>query len=109
MFENEIIKLRKLSLDDYNIYHSWRNDVEVMYTTSPLLDIYTLKDTEEFITSIISQPNAKSYIIEHKETNQAVGIVSLSNIDYKNRSAECIIDIGAKDMGEKALVKRLFL
>ena len=35
MFENEIIKLRKLSLDDYNIYHSWRNDVEVMYTTSP--------------------------------------------------------------------------
>ena len=87
MFENENIKLRKLSLDDYNIYHSWRNDVEVMYTTSPLLDIYTLKDTEEFITSIISQPNAKSYIIEHKETNQAVGIVSLSNIDYKNRSA----------------------
>ncbi|MBW4846342.1 MAG: GNAT family N-acetyltransferase [Lachnospiraceae bacterium] len=105
MFENEIIKLRKLSLDDYNIYHSWRNDVEVMYTTSPLLDIYTLKDTEEFITSIISQSNAKSYIIEHKETNQAVGIVSLSNIDYKNRSAECIIDIGAKDMWGKGIGK----
>lgn len=45
MFENEIIKLRKLSLNDYNIYHNWRNDVEVMYTTSPQLDTYTLEET----------------------------------------------------------------
>lgn len=105
MFENDIIKLRKLTLNDTNIYHSWRNDVEVMYTTSPLLDIYTLEETEEFISLIISQSNAKSYIIEHKETNQAVGIVSLSNIDYKNRSAECIIDIGEKATWGKGIGK----
>lgn len=103
MFENEIIKLRKLSLNDYNIYHNWRNNIEVMYTTSPQLDTYTLEETEEFISSIISQSNAKSYIIEHKESNQAVGIVSLSNIDYKNRSAECIIDIGVKNMWGKGI------
>lgn len=35
VFENEKIKLRKLSAEDYMIYHEWRNDSEVMRTTSP--------------------------------------------------------------------------
>lgn len=30
-----------------------------------------------------------------------IGIVSLINIDYKNRNAECIIDIGEKAMSQK--------
>ncbi|AZP03749.1 MULTISPECIES: GNAT family N-acetyltransferase [Bacilli] len=103
MFENKIIKLRKLSTNDYSTYHNWRNDIEVMKTTSPQLDIYTLEETEQFISVIASQANAKGYMIEHKESGQTVGIVSLINIDYKNRSAECILDIGARDMWGKGI------
>lgn len=103
MFENKIIKLRKLSTNDYSTYHNWRNDIEVMKTTSPQLDIYTLEETEQFISVIASQANAKGYMIEHKESGETVGIVSLINIDYKNRSAECILDIGARDMWGKGI------
>ncbi|MDN6147003.1 MAG: GNAT family N-acetyltransferase, partial [Tetragenococcus koreensis] len=55
------------------------------------------------VTTIVSQSNAKAYMIVHKETERLVGIVSLINMDYKNRSAECIIDIGAKDMWGKGI------
>ncbi|AFS77521.1 acetyltransferase, GNAT family [Gottschalkia acidurici 9a] len=103
MFENKIIKLRRLSPNDYTTYHNWRNDTEVMQSTSPQLEIYTLEETEQYISTIASQPNAKGYIIEYKKTEQSVGIVSLINIDYKNRSAECIIDIGEKDMWGKGI------
>lgn len=103
MFENNKIKLRKLSVGDYSTYHDWRNDIEVMQSTSPQLDIYTLEETEQFISMIASQSNAKGYMIEYKETKKTVGIVSLINIDYKNRSAECIIDIGSKDMWGKGI------
>lgn len=98
MFENTNIKLRKLSANDYTTYHDWRNDIEVMQSTSPQLDLYTLEETEQFISMISAQSDAKGYMIEHKETGKVVGIISLINIDYKNRSAECIIDIGSKDM-----------
>lgn len=103
MFENKIIRLRKLSANDYTTYHDWRNDMEVMETTSPQLDIYTLEETEQFISAIAAQSTAKGYLIEYKETEQTVGIVSLINIDYKNRSAECIIDIGVKDVWGKGI------
>lgn len=105
MFENEMIKLRKLSFKDYYTYHEWRNDSEVMKTTSSQLDLYTLEETEQFILAIASQPNAKGYMIEEKETNQTIGIISLINIDYKNRSAECVIDIGIKAMWGKGFAK----
>lgn len=59
MFENEIIRLRKLSPDDYGIYHIWRNDLDVMYSTSPELDLYTAEETEKYISVIAAQPNAK--------------------------------------------------
>lgn len=98
MFETETIRLRKLTNNDFEIYHNWRNDTEVMYSTSPNLDIYTLEETEKYISMMANISNAKGYIIEHKKADKAVGIISLINIDYKNRSAECVIDIGAKDM-----------
>ncbi len=103
MFENSIIKLRKLSANDYITYHNWRNDLDVMQSTSPNLDIYTLEDTQGLIEMISSQTDAKGYIIVDKSTNEDVGIVSLINIDYKNRSAECIIDIGSKNSWGKGI------
>ncbi|MBM7553203.1 GNAT family N-acetyltransferase [Thalassobacillus pellis] len=97
MFTADRIHLRKVTESDAVIYHDWRNNMEVMENTNPELDVHTFKETETFIQSICQSSSSKSYIIELNENNMPIGIVSLVHIDYKNRNAECIIDIGNKD------------
>lgn len=96
MFEDDRIKLRKLTAEDFKIYQTWRNDIEVMKSTSLSLDQYTLKETEDYILLLTTLTDAKGYIIEDKKSRQPLGIISLIHIDFKNRSAECVLDIGEK-------------
>ncbi|WP_080873590.1 GNAT family N-acetyltransferase [Oceanobacillus timonensis] len=98
LFESERIRLRKIIKDDAVLYHKWRNDVQVMHSTSPFLDVYPMKATEDFIEyAILKSETSKGYIMVDKKTEMSIGIVSLIHIDYKNRNAECIIDIGEKE------------
>lgn len=97
MLKSSRLQFRKMNSEDIPMYHKWRNDMEVMISTNPLLDVYTLDETKDFVENIIRQsPSSKSYIIEESETKIAIGITSLINIDTKNQNAECIIDIGEK-------------
>lgn len=97
LFESPRIVLRKMTEHDIEIYHTWRNDTEVMQSTSLLLDVYDIEETQEFVRQIIlASQSAKSYLIIEKESEKPIGITSLIHIDYKNRNAECIIDIGDK-------------
>lgn len=105
MFSTDRIYLRKVTKEDTNIYHKWRSNHNVMENTSPNLDVYSLEETENFIVSITKSENSKSYIIQHKENDEPIGIVSLINIDHKNRNAECIIDIGNEDYWGKGYGK----
>ncbi|KGA98925.1 acetyltransferase [Alkalihalobacillus alcalophilus ATCC 27647 = CGMCC 1.3604] len=98
MLTSERVQLRKMVMEDSEIYHSWRNDLEVMNSTSLSLDLYTYEETKAFVENVIlSSTTSKSYMITDVNTDIAIGIVSLINIDSKNRNAECIIDIGNKD------------
>ncbi|MFS0751645.1 GNAT family N-acetyltransferase [Oceanobacillus sp. 1P07AA] len=101
LFYGDRIRLRKLASEDVSIYHKWRNDIEVMHFTNPSLDVFTYADTEKFVNSIIEAENSKGYMIEEVETDKPIGVTSLINIDYGNRNAECIIDIGDKDYWSK--------
>ncbi len=97
-FESSRVKLRKMTKEDTELYHKWRNDVEVMHSTNPSLDVYPMEETKEFVDHVILGTHAaKSYIMVEKGNEIPIGIVSLINIDYKNRNAECIIDIGEKE------------
>lgn len=97
LFESNKIILRKMTSEDIDLYHQWRNDIEVMQSTAPLLDVYNNKETEEFVTNVILGSHfSKSYIIVEKKSDKPIGVTSLINLDYKNRNAECIIDIGDK-------------
>ncbi|CAH0121751.1 GNAT family N-acetyltransferase [Paenibacillus sp. CECT 9249] len=97
LFETDRIKFRKMTAEDAELYHSWRNDMEVMQTTSPLLDMHTLETTRDFVNHVIlGSDSAKSYMIVDKASGAPIGVTSLTHIDYKNRNAECILDIGAK-------------
>lgn len=104
LFESSKVRLRKMTKDDQELYHKWRNDLEVMRSTNPNLDVYSMDATQEFVEHVIlGSHTAKSYIMVEKENEIPVGIVSLINIDYKNRNAECIIDIGEKEYWGKGL------
>ncbi|MGX4667928.1 GNAT family N-acetyltransferase [Cerasibacillus sp. JNUCC 74] len=106
MFVSKRIKLRKMTMEDVERYHSWRNDVDVMISTNPLLDLYTLPETKAFVEGVIlNSSSSKSYIIQDKANEKAIGITSLINMDQKNRNAECIIDIGEKDYWGKGIGK----
>lgn len=80
-----------MSNEDVSIYHKWRNDIEVMQYTNPTLDVFTYADTERFVNSVIEEISA----------NKLIGVTSLINMDYVNRNAECIIDIGDKNYWSK--------
>jgi len=98
LFESSRVRLRKMTKEDTELYHQWRNDVEVMHFTNPSLDVYPIDETKEFVDHVILGTNAaKSYIMVEKGNEIPIGIVALINIDYKNRNAECIIDIGEKE------------
>lgn len=47
MLRSKRIYLNKVTEDDVELYHSWRKDVEVMKTTSPYIDRYTLEETRK--------------------------------------------------------------
>lgn len=96
-FESSRIRLRKMTEEDAEFYHIWRNDIEVMGSTNPFLDVYSIDATREFVEQVVlGSHSSKSYIMLEKKHETPIGITSLINIDYKNRSAECIIDIGEK-------------
>ncbi|NRR04612.1 GNAT family N-acetyltransferase [Brevibacillus sp. RS1.1] len=98
LFQTERIYLRKMTGEDVDVYHTWRNDVEVMRTTNPSMDVYTWEDTNSFVNQVILHASSsKSYMIVDSQTNRPIGITSLIQIDLKNRNAECIIDIGEKE------------
>lgn len=108
LFNGERVRLRKMSIEDVAIYHKWRNDIEVMQFTNPSLDVFTYTDTEKFVNSIIESHNSKGYMIEEVKTGKPIGVTSLINIDYGNRNAECIIDIGDKDYWGKGFGRESF-
>ena len=53
MFTSSKVNLRKVTINDLERYHSWRNDVEVMTSTSLSLDVYTKEETRDFFENII--------------------------------------------------------
>ncbi|MXQ53119.1 GNAT family N-acetyltransferase [Shimazuella alba] len=98
LFDSSRVRLRKMIKEDTELYHKWRNDIEVMQSTNSSLDVYPINATKEFVDHVIlGSHTAKSYIMVEKEHETPIGIISLINIDYKNRNAECIIDIGEKE------------
>lgn len=108
LFNGERLRLRKMSMEDVPVYHQWRNDMEVMHFTNPALDVFTYSDTENFVQTIIESNHAKSYIIEERESDKPIGITALTNLDYENRNAECIIDIGDKNYWGKGFGREAF-
>ncbi|WDV45130.1 GNAT family protein [Clostridiaceae bacterium M8S5] len=105
IFESKRIKLRKMTKEDIPTYNIWSNDEEVVRTTYPNLERYTLEDTEIFYSRVTKTTNSRTFMIVDKVRENAIGIISLINMDLFNRNAEFIIDIGDKDYWGKGIGK----
>ncbi|NGP46228.1 GNAT family N-acetyltransferase [Bacillaceae bacterium SIJ1] len=101
LFTAKRVRLRKMTTDDTSLYHEWRNDLDVMQATNPSLDVYSYAETKAFVEGIVSGSSGKSYIIMERDNDQPIGVTALTQIDAKNRSAECIIDIGKQNFWGK--------
>lgn len=97
LFESTRIILRKMTMEDIEVYNRWSNDEEVINNTYPNLDKYSIEDTEQFYKKVSDSNNSKTFIIEDKKTKKPIGITTLLDIDYFNSNAEYIIDIGEKE------------
>jgi RimJ/RimL family protein N-acetyltransferase len=92
--------------EDVSVYHGWRNDLEVMRTTNPFIDMSSFADTKDFVEHVIlGASTSKTYMILDKNSQKPIGVTSLIQIDHKNRNAECIIDIGDKEFWGKGYGK----
>lgn len=84
MLKSNRLQFRKMVESDIEKYHSWRNDFDVMKTTSPSLDLYSFDETRNFVENVIlNSTSSRSYIIEEREGKRAIGVTSLKILIQK--------------------------
>ena len=102
LFQSERVLLRKMSFDMVDVFHAWRNDDDLMDAASPYIELHALSETQDFLMNeMLSAKDAKNYLIIDKESGSPIGYTSLINIDFKNRNADFMIEIGEKSFWGK--------
>lgn len=67
-----------MTKEDIKLYHRRRNDMEVMHSTNPFLDVYPLEATKELVDQVIlCSDSSKSYSLVGKNQETPIGIVAL--------------------------------
>ena len=96
-----IPSLRAISHDNW---HSWFNDPETTRYSNYGLFPNTPKKQIDFLSSL-QEPNCRRLVllIMPKNVDHAVGVVSLSNIDFIHRSAETAVVIGERPTAKKSM------
>lgn len=89
------IYLRALELNDYTELYKWRNNFNV----TDLLGgnrffVSSFREKKWVEDAIINDKTNLHLAICLKEANQIIGLVNLTNIDFRNRKAEFSIMIG---------------
>ena len=96
-----IPSLRAISQDNW---HSWFNDPETTRYSNYGLFPNTPQKQIDFLSSL-QEPNCRRLVllIMPKNVDHAVGVVSLSNIDFIHRSAETAVVIGERPTAKKSM------
>ncbi len=107
MLVGEKVTLWALERHDILAVYKWVNDPQISKLAVNWYYPLSLEDVENWYTSIITNPTIKVFSIRLPD-GELVGILELTNIDFKNRKAELGIILGekehwAKGYGEDAL------
>ena len=103
MIEGKLVYLRQMEEEDMNCYYEMINDYQTYCRVVGFsFPVSHLEQTEWYRNAIHDKSN-KRFTIVLKETNLPVGLVTLSHIDWQNRSATHGIKLHPSCQKEKAL------
>lgn len=94
------IFLRAIEIPDKDVLLSIINDESIEYELGGWSFPVSALQQEDWIRSLKSNDNTLRCMIVNCEDNQAVGTIILSEIDYKNGTAEIHIKISEKSHGK---------
>ena len=95
MIKGRTVNLRRLKIDDLPNILKWRQDAELARYYDEL-PIHMPLEIEQEIRTKISSPDRLDLVIETKK-GEAIGVVFLRNIRWKDRNAELHAMVGEKD------------
>lgn len=96
--------LRELERKDMARINGWKNDPQVIaLLDAPFCYINADVDEAWFDNYMRNRGNAIRCAIIHEKTDELIGLVSLTNIDYINQSAELHIMIGNQQNSDAAI------
>lgn len=84
--EGEFILLKAISEEDAPDVYRWRISESGIYLNQPL--DYNLESQRQWIKSRVHSDSEINFIIFSKQSNEKVGMISILDIDNKNRRAE---------------------
>lgn len=97
-------KLRELEREDMPIINKWRNNTELIELLgAPFRYINLDVDMKWYDAYMANRGNAVRCAIVDEQSNELLGLVSLTGIDYLNQSAEFHIMIGDRDNQGKGI------
>lgn len=102
----ERIMLREFKEEDLGSMRKWVNDPEIVdLLIDEFLYPHTLNYTENYLNLILEDKisNEKNFVIADKKTEEYIGSITLTKIDWKNRRAELGIVVGRKELLGKGI------
>ncbi len=114
MIYSERIRLRAIEREDLPVFQAWLNDPEVRFGLSMFLPFSTIEE-ERWFDRMLERPDEEHPLvieIEQPDGWEMIGTCSLFAFDWRVRSAEFGIVIGAKgywDQGYGSETARLIL
>lgn len=103
------VYLRPLDMDDVNQeYLTWINDGEVINQLATVFPS-TFYQLENFVKSVLDNPNTIFFAIIEKESNRHIGNVKLGPINWINRTSNFGLMIGDKNNWGKGFAQESFI
>lgn len=95
MLQGKLVNLRALEKRDLTQLVDWMNDPELTQWLGPRFPI-SLEEQEAWYSKLIQDNTKKKLIIETKDGTM-VGLISLMDLDWRNRQAELGVYLGRRD------------
>ena len=94
--KNFRVYLRALEPDDYKTTIKWRNDDEIWSMVGGPKYFVSTEFEKQWVNNAINNPKEIRLGICFKETGELIGLASITDIDWINKSAHCPSMIGEK-------------
>ena len=90
------IYLRAIETNDYTTTFQWRNDDEISSMVGGQKYFVSLEKEKQWIERVVGDNSTIRLMVCLKEGNKPIGMVTLADVNYVNRSAHSHILIGDK-------------